>query len=332
MKALTYNFSNRKFTYKGVDLPKMKADELLIKIKSSALCGTDLHIMKGPLSEKRYANEIIMGHSFSGKVEKTGKLVKKFKPGDRIFASDFVWCGKCQNCLNGKQNLCDNRYIFGMETAGSHAEFLNVPARACFLLPREIDFDQGSLICDLLAIVHHAIKRASLSGNERILIFGVGPLGIGLGLLLKEFGFKEIVFIDTQKERRAWAEQILKQKISQMKDLKDSDFFDVAFDASGSKIALELGFKGLRRGGKLIIIGVQNEPFVLNSIKMISRELSVFGSYEFNISDVKESLRLVKSGKINLGKIITHHFILKDGAKAYKLLKARTSGKIILSL
>lgn len=331
MKALTYNFTNRRFACKNVGLPEIKDDELMIKIESSALCGTDLHIMKGPLSEKKYANEIILGHSFSGKIQMLGEKTKGFQKGDRIFASDFVWCGKCKNCLSGRQNLCDNRYVFGMEVAGSNAQYLNVPAEACFHLSPEIDFDQGSLICDVLALVCHSVKKAALQKNDRILIIGAGPIGLCLGLLLKSYGFGNFKIAETIKERISLGKKILKKDVFHPDKFKRStDSFEAVFDVSGDKLALDLGFKTLARGGKLIMIGVQSKPFVLNSLKWISRELSLFGIFDFDITDVRESLRLVRSGKIDLRKIITHHFPLEDGAKAYKLLEKRTSGKIIL--
>lgn len=331
MKALIYNSINRRFSCKNTEIPRIKSDELLIKIKSSALCGTDLHIMDGPLSSKRYANEIILGHSFSGEISICGKKTKGFKKGDRVFVSDFVWCGKCKNCLNNRQNLCDNRYVFGMEVTGSHAEYIKVPAKSCFLLPAKINFDQGSLICDVLALVYHAIKKATLQKGDRVLIIGAGPIGLCLGFLLKSYGFANFKISEKISERISLGKKILKKDVFRPNKFKSSpNSFEAVFDTSGDKLALDLGFKTLTRGGKLIMIGVQDKPYLLNSIKWISRELSLLGIFDFSLDDVKESLRLVESKKIDLKKIITHHFSLEDGAKAYKLLKNRTSGKIIL--
>ena len=296
MKALTYNFSTKKSIYKEVSLPKIKNDEILLKIKVSALCGTDLHIMQGPLSEKRYQDEIILGHSFSGIIEKMGRKTKGFKKGDRIFISDFVWCGKCQNCLSGKENICDDRYVFGMEKPGSNAEYISVPARVCFHLSKSINFDQGSLICDVLALVCHAVKKANLSKNDHILIIGAGPIGLCLGLLLKSYGFKNFSVIEKVKERRSVGEKALGMKIYAVNKFEKSvDEFEAVFDVSGDKRALELGFKILKRGGKLVMIGVQSEPFLLNSLKWLSRELTLLGIFDFNGSDIKEALKLVKN-------------------------------------
>ncbi len=333
MKALFYDFSSKKFFVEQIPEPKVSPGEILIKIKSSALCGTDLHIVSGILSEKRYAQQIILGHSFSGEVVEVGKRVRGFAPGNRVFASDYIWCGRCPECRRGRQNLCDHRYVFGMEAPGSHAEFLAVPERACFRLPGEISFEDGSLICDLLATAYHAVRRADLTGAEEILVIGLGPLGAGLGLLLKALGFSKIVFCESEKSRRLWAGKIVGKKILSPNELeKTSRQFDTVFEVSGSKEALSSGFKYLKRGGKVILVGVQSEPFLLNSVKTISRETSILGSYEFDLFDVKESLRLVKQKRIDLGKLVTHRLKLEDGGKAYKLLASKKSGKVILNL
>jgi threonine 3-dehydrogenase len=287
--------------------------------------------MSGPLSEKRYCNEIILGHSFSGIIEKTGQKTKGFRKGDKIFASDFVWCGKCQNCLNGEENLCDGRYVFGMEKPGSNAEYVSVPIRACFHLPNSVDFLQGSLICDVLALVCHSIKKANLSKKDHILIIGAGPIGLCLSLLLKSYGFKNFAVIEKVKERKDIGEKTLGMKIYTANKFENKkDEFDAVFDVSGDKRALELGFKTLKRGGKLVMIGVQSEPFLLNSLKWLSRELTLFGIFDFNSGDIKEALKLVKNKKINLNKLITHRFSLDNGEKAYDLLQSKKTGKIIL--
>ncbi len=332
MKALFYNFSKKKFILRETAIPKIKSDEVLVKVKVSALCGTDLHIMGGPLIHKVYnKKEIILGHSFSRIVSKIGRRVKNFKVGDRVFASDFVWCGKCKQCRGGKENLCDNRYIFGMEVPGSHAEYLNVPQRALYKLPRNISFEEGSLICDLLALGVHAVKKASLSSKDKIIIFGVGPVGLTLGILLKLYGVKPIFIVEPVKYRQNLAKKLFGAKIIDEKNFtKFQREIDIVFETSGENKALEGGYKLLKRGGKMVMIGVQNKNFNLRPLKWISRELSLFGIFDFTSRDIKESLKLIQDKKIDLRKIITHRFSLGEGKKAYQLLKICRSGKIIL--
>jgi len=335
MKALLYNFLTKKFTVKNTPLPKIKGDEVLIKIKISALCGTDLHMIDGPLTEKIYSKkEIILGHSFSGVISKIGNKVKNFKEGDRVFVSNFVWCGKCRRCKEKKENLCDDRYIFGMESPGSHAQYLNVPERALFPLPKDISFEEGSLICDLLALACHSIKKANLLPGQKIIIFGAGPVGLALGTLLKNYGFGSISVAEPVKYRQRLAKKIFNFAIVDGKKTAggQEEFqnqFDVAFETSGARRAIQAGYRLLKRGGKLVMIGVQNENFNLNALKWVSRELTLLGIFNFDSQDIKKSLGLIRNKEINLSKIITHRFPLAKGAKAYRLLKNRRSGRIV---
>lgn len=333
MKALFYNFLKKKFILKEIPVPRIKADEVLVKIKASALCGTDLHIMDGSLTYKVYnKKEIILGHSFSGIVSKVGGGVKNFKIGDRVFVSDFIWCGKCQRCKEKKENLCPNLHIFGMEVPGSHAEYLNVSERALFHLPKSISFEKGSLICDLLALDYHSIKKADPQPRDKIMIFGAGPVGLVTGMLLKLYGVRSILVVEPVRYRQDLAKKIFNAKIIDKNNLtKFQRRFDIVFETSGENRALNWGYKLLKRGGKMVMIGVQSENFNLNSFKWIARELTLFGIFDFTSQDIKASLKLVKNKKINLKKIITHRFSLKDGQKAHQFLKNRNSGKIILT-
>jgi len=332
MKALFYNFSKKKFLFKEIVVPKIKPDELLIKIKVSALCGTDLHIIKGPLTPKVYnKKEIILGHSFTGVILKTGAQVQRFKKGDRVFASTFTWCGKCQRCKEGKINLCDHRFIFGMEKPGSNAEYIVVPQRIAFHLPSKVDFISGSLIFDLLALDVHAIGKMKINSSDQILIMGTGPVGLVLGILLRLHGLKSVFITEPIKYRLNLAKKLFKAKIIDIKKIKNfNNSFDVVFDTSGDIKAWNQSQKLLKRGGEIVMIGVPKKNFNLNAIKLVSRELSLFGIFEFTIQDIKDSLKILSENKNILKRIVTHKFPLENGEKAYRLLRKRKAGRIIL--
>jgi len=334
MKALFYNFQKKKFFFKENPPPQTKEDEVLVRIRSSALCGTDLHIIKGPLTSKIYnKKEIILGHAFAGVVIGMGKKVKNFKKGDRIFASSFIWCGKCKKCREGKENFCDDRFVFGMEAPGSHTEHISVPQRAVFHLPKNINFNEGSFITDNLALDFHAFKKADVNPSEKVLIFGAGPVGLILGMLLRLFKIKSVFVSEPGKYRQNLAKKLFNPEIIFEKYLKNfKNYFDVVFEVSGDIKTLDYGQKLLKRGGKMIMIGVQSKNRNLNFLKLISRELSLLGVFEFTVEDIKKSLKLLTTKKINLKKVITHKFPLIEGEKAYRLLKNKRSGKIILTI
>lgn len=331
MRAVFYDFSKKKFFLKDVPIPKIKRDEVLIRVRVSSLCGSDLHIIDGALTSKVYSKkEIILGHSFSGVVEKVGSGVKKIKAGDNVFTSNFVWCGRCRRCKNERENLCDDRYIFGMELPGAHAEYIKTPARVVFGLPKDIDFEAGSLITDVFALNFNALKKASLKISDKVLILGVGPIGLAMGMLLKSMNFKKISVFDPVKNRQLFAKKLFGARIINKKDLANFyNFFDVVFEESGSPEALEFAEKSLKRGGRLVIVGVHDKKFNLNVLKAVSRELSIFGVFHYAKKDIKGVLKIIQKNIINPSKIITHRFLLKEAEKAYALLKDKGAGRIV---
>ena len=334
MKALFYNLARKRFILKNVSTPSIKRNEVLVKIKCSSLCGTDLHVISGILTSKVYnKKEIILGHCFAGVVEKIGKGVKKFKKGDRVFSSNFVWCGNCQNCAEEKENTCDDRFIFGMEIPGSHAGYLAAPERVLFRLPPGVSFEEGSLIADLLALSLNSVEKAQPQVNQKIAIFGAGTVGLTLGMILNYLKMKNIFVIEPVGYRQKLAVKLVNAKIVNIAGLeKFAGQFDIIFEASGSHQAINSAFKLLKRGGKLVVIGVHDKKFELNPAKLVSREISLFGVYHYNISQIKKSLRLIKEGKINLKTLITHEFSLSQGNEAYKLLENKKCGRIVFSV
>lgn len=332
MKALFYNFYQRRFILKEIPLPKIKTDEVLLKIKASALCGSDLHIMEGPLRLKAYnRREIILGHSFAGVIFKTGKMVKKFKKGDKVFASNFIWCGRCQRCRNGQENLCDRRFIFGLEVPGSHAEYLALPQRVLFPIPSGVDFLEAAQITDLLTLCWHSFKKVDLRPKEKVVIFGLGPVGLTMGMLLKSFKINSIFALDPRRNRCFLAKKFFQAEIIDRKKLKKLEGqFDVVFEASGNIKAPEKGFKLLKRGGKMVVVGVHRQKFNLNILKLVSREISIFGVFHYPRKEIEESLELLKNKQIDFKKLITYKFNLQEGQLAYRLLKKKEGGRIIL--
>jgi 2-desacetyl-2-hydroxyethyl bacteriochlorophyllide A dehydrogenase len=217
-----------------------------------------------------------------------------------------------------------------MEAPGSHSQFIKVPERVLWRLPDNLDFESGSLICDLLALVCHATKKITLLPEQKIIIFGAGPVGITLATLLKKYGIKSILLVDPTAYRRQLAKKFNLKTVENKKLAEIKKQFDVVFETSGNSRAFDQGYKLLKRGGKMVLVGVPNKNFNLKAIKLISRELTLFGIFDYSSGDINEGLQLVKNKKIDLRKIITHRFSLAKGEKAHSLLKNKKAGKIIL--
>jgi 2-desacetyl-2-hydroxyethyl bacteriochlorophyllide A dehydrogenase len=334
MKNSVYSFREKRFHLVDSLLPKIKSDEVLVRIKASALCGTDLHIMKGELMDKVYGKKnITLGHEWTGFVEKIGKKVNKKWLGKRVFGSPHIPCGKCKYCKIGKESLCDHQAIFGMTRPGAHAEYLLAPESTLFTLPDKIDFATGALLSDTVSTAYHAIKKIELKSRNKYLILGSGPVGLTIGVLLKILGQKNINILEKSPYRTGIAKKLLGANVFNEKNsLVLRRTIDVVFDTTGSEKALEIGFHSLVRGGQLIIIGIHNKPFMLDSLRLMYREIAIMGSFGYSHQEAAEFTKLFCQGKNSreLARVISHKFSISKVDQAYKMFSSHNCGKVVL--
>lgn len=335
MKAAFYSFSDKKFFIKEIPEPKPEAGEILVKIKKSALCGTDLHIMSGDLADKAYSRkEIVLGHEWSGIVAGTGKGAKKFEKGDKIVGFPHIPCGRCKNCQKGDGNLCDKQAIFGLSRAGSHAEFLVVPENAVFRLPEGIGFSEGSLLGDTISTAFHSIKKASLQRGQRALILGAGPVGLAIGILLRAKGVKTWVFEKNDFRFSLAKKLFLARRVDKNNFKKFRRTFEFSFETSGSVQLFDYAFHSLARGGKLLLIATHGQKFPLDALRLMYRELSILGCFGYSCGEVDEFLKFVSVAPVkkNINRLITEEFDLIGINRAYKKFRSGNCGKVILKI
>jgi len=335
MKTILYSFKNKKFFIQETPLPEIKKGEVLVKIKISALCGTDLHIMAGDLSKKVYSpKEIVLGHEWAGIVVQTGSQAKNFKKGDWVFGSPHLPCGRCFNCRQDRANWCDKPLVFGLNVPGSLTEYLAVRETVLFPLPKKIGWQAGVLLSDTISTAYHAIKRVELKSGQRILILGAGPVGLALGIFSRFLGGKEVFVMETEKYRLKLAKKLFGAKeVEKTNFVKARRSFDCVFETTGSARALEYGIQALKRGGRLALVGIHKEKYSLDALRLMYRELTILGCFGYTRQEAKEFTRLLgRSQKLknDLEKIITHRFSLKDAALAYRIFQSKKSGKVIL--
>ena len=202
MKALVLE-KYGEFEYKDVGEPSCGDDDVLIKVKACAICGSDIHGMDG--STGRRIPPIIMGHEASGVIEKAGRNVKGYKPGDRVTFDSTIYCGHCRFCRRGEINLCDNRKVLGVSCTeyrlnGAFAEYVAVPWNILYPIPEKVSFLQAAMV-EPLSIALHAVNRSPVLFNNTAVVVGAGMIGLLIIQLLKKAGCSRIIAVDRIREK-----------------------------------------------------------------------------------------------------------------------------------
>lgn len=341
MKALVYH-GPRDMRYEEVETPKPKKGEVLVKVKSVSICGSDLSGYKGG-SAMRVA-PLIMGHEFSGEIARLGEGVSGIKVGDRVGVVTNLYCGKCQDCKDGLQNVCDNRYIIGTTMkAGSYngamADYVVAPAAKIMPLPDAVSFDECALV-EPLSISLRATKHAGDLKGKNVAVFGTGPIGLMGVMCLKAFGAKRIIAIDIVEKRLKMALQCgatdavnsNEDVLAITRKMTDGVGLDVVFDAAGVPATINTGIEIARNGGTLLMVGMASPMFEIEYKHAVVKELRLQCSYMYT-SEMREGLRMIIDGKLDVQQMITSRYPMSEGARIFEELASGKTGdiKVILT-
>lgn len=330
MKTAIFSFLENEFKIMDMSKPDLGKDDVLVKVKVSGLCGTDLNEINGNLKDKLYdKEEIVLGHEFSGVVDEVGEEVKEFEKGDRVFSMPHYGCGKCKRCLEGEGNLCDRPIVYGMTISGSNAEYVVANVKSLYKIPDFLDFKDAALIGDTYGVAYRAIQKAGELKDKKIVVVGLGPVGLALVHLLKERGMNNVIGRDIEKYREELCNKLFGIPNLDLEQVKEAD---VVFEVSGSKDAFDKSFKVLNRGGKIILVGLPNDNFEFDALRTVYKEFSIMGSMGYSEKELMELLEFVKENKIRPRKIITNEFELEKIQDAFDLFKSRKSGKVVLEI
>lgn len=331
MQALVYE-GKGKMVLRNVPKPRPAAGEVLLKVKSVGICGTDLHIYNGGMPSVK--PKTIIGHEFSGQVVALGKGVTTLKRGDRVVAEHVVTCSRCHYCRHGRPELCLKRTVLGMDRPGALSEYMVVPANLAYPFPKSITWDEAAVI-EPLTIGLFAIHQAGFLLEKKVAVIGQGPIGIVLDQVLTAAG-AHVIGIDVQSNRLAFAKK--HGWVRETLNSGDKDFakkflakyplgVDQSFEAVGREATAELCIDITRRGGKVTILGVFEKPATLDLMMVIKKELNLFGSWTCAFS-FPAAIEMVAEKKIDLKSLVTHRYALADGAKAFADSFQYTEGRI----
>jgi 6-hydroxycyclohex-1-ene-1-carbonyl-CoA dehydrogenase len=341
MKAAVFHGPNRPLQIEEVDKPEPKANEIVVKVASCGVCMTDLHyIDHGVPTFKK--PPMILGHEPSGTVDGIGTEVKTFGPGQRVIIPPVFSCGHCKNCREGRENICENMRMMGNNFDGAYAEYVAVSAKDCINLPEDLPLLESAVIADALSTPYHAVKnRGRVRPGDWVAVFGCGGVGINTVQFAAAAGAR-VVAIDIVEKKLALARELGAMHTLNPSDGDEKSFLkalrsltdggpEIAFEVIGKKQVMELAYKAVRTGGRLVLVGYTHEDILLNAGRMMYREMEVLGSLGCRPVDYPKIIGMIQSGKIQLKPVVTHRLPLDRINDAFELLRKGESLRTIVT-
>jgi threonine 3-dehydrogenase len=319
-------------------LPELGHNDLLIKIRKTAICGTDVHIYKwDEWSQNTIPVPMVVGHEYVGEVVGIGQEVKGFAIGDRVSGEGHITCGHCRNCRGGRTHLCRNTEGVGVNRPGAFAEYLVIPAFNAFKIPAEISDDLASIFDPFGNAVHTALSFDLV--GEDVLITGAGPIGIMAAAVARHVGARHVVITDVNEYRLQLARDmgvtravnVAETSIeSVMAELGMTEGFDVGMEMSGVPAAFNSMLSAMNHGGNIALLGIPPSDMGIDWNQVIFKGLVIKGIYGREMFETWYKMAsLIQSG-LDLTPIITHHYHVDDFQEGFEMMCSGQSGKVIL--
>ena len=338
MKSLVKAKAEKGIWLQDTPEPEVGHNDLLIKIRKTAICGTDMHIYNwDEWSQKTIPVPMVVGHEYVGEVVGMGQEVKGFKVGDRVSGEGHITCGHCRNCRAGRVHLCRNTEGVGVNRPGAFAEYLVIPAFNAFKIPDNISDDLASIFDPFGNAVHTALSFDLV--GEDVLITGAGPIGIMAAAGAKHVGARHVVVTDINPYRLELAKKMGATRAVDVskEDLKDvmnelgmTEGFDVGLEMSGVPVAFRDMLNKMNHGGKIAMLGIPPQDVAIDWNQVIFKGLVIKGIYGREMFETWYKMASLLQSGLDLSPIITHTFSIDDFQKGFDTMGSGHSGKVIL--
>jgi threonine 3-dehydrogenase len=338
MKALAKLHSEPGIWMTEVPEPEVGHNDLLIKIRKTAICGTDVHIYNwDQWSQKTVPLGLVTGHEYVGEVVGMGEEVSGFAIGDRVSGEGHITCGYCRNCRAGRRHLCRNTSGVGVNRAGAFAEYLVIPAFNAFKLPDDVSDELAAIFDPFGNAVHTALSFNLVA--EDVLITGAGPIGMMAAAVARHVGARHVVITDVNDfrldlARKMGATRTVNVARENLRDVMQSlgmtEGFDVGLEMSGVPSAFHSMLDSMNHGGKLAILGIPSEEMAIDWSQVIFKGLELKGVYGREMFETWYKMAgLIQSG-LDLQPMITHTLPVSDFQEGFDIMRSGQSGKVIL--
>ncbi|HZF17659.1 MAG TPA: L-threonine 3-dehydrogenase [Steroidobacteraceae bacterium] len=338
MKALVKSKREPGIWLENVPEPTVGPNDVLIRVRRSAICGTDMHIYNWD----RWAQQTIpvplaVGHEYSGVIVEVGSEVRGFKAGDRVSGEGHITCGHCRNCRAGRRHLCRNTVGVGVSRAGSFAEYLSLPAVNAFKLSDAIDDDTAAILDPFGNATHTALSFGMV--GEDVLITGAGPIGVMATAIARFVGARHVVVTDVNDYRLALAKKmgasrainVTRESLDDtMKDLGMEEGFDVGCEMSGNPSALRELIRTMHHGGSVALLGIPPGDTAVDWNQVIFKGLVLKGVYGREMFETWYKMSSMLQSGLDIKPVITHRLPIAEFQRGFDIMGSGQSGKVIL--
>jgi threonine dehydrogenase-like Zn-dependent dehydrogenase len=327
---------------KSVSVPSPGHGEVLISVKASTICGSDIraiyheHLGKGP---EGYQG-VIAGHEPCGQIVESGPGCRRFKIGDRVIVYHISGCGLCNDCRRGYMISCTSakyRRAYGWQRDGGMAEYLLAEEKDLILLPDQLTYLDGAQVACGFGTVYEALEKIGISGNDAVLITGLGPVGLAAGALCRKLGAERIIGVDISAERRELAlrfglcDSVLTagpDNVNEIRELTGGAGVERAVDCSANAEARATAIRATRRWGKIALVGEGGQVTFNPSPDIIHDQKTIYGSWVTSIWLMEELVERLVRWNLHPEDIVTHRFSLDQADGAYSLMASGRCGKV----
>ena len=329
-----------KVTIQEIERPKIKSDEVLIKVKTVGVCGSDLHLFRGTHAFRK--PPAILGHEIAGDVIEIGPDVKNIKIGDRVTVEPQVGCGKCDLCKQGSINLCGAKVVPGTpKWIGTFVEYFNAPEKAIYKLNDSVSYEMGTLI-EPLAVAVHALNRITVKEKDCLVILGSGTVGLLSLVAAKKFGYQNIVCTDTMPFNRDMAlrhgataavDPIQESPAEVVKKLTHGKGADVALIAAGAKNIADQATECVKKHGEVGIIAMITQDIPFYTYRMVFNEQRMFGAMTYESKDFQQAVQWINGG-LDLSDFVTQELEFSKAQEGLNILSQKKENvvKVMLKL
>ena len=338
MKALVKAKSEQGIWMQQVPEPEITINDVLIKTRKTAICGTDIHIYNwDEWAQKTIPVPMVVGHEFVGEIVEVGDNVNDFHPGQLVSGEGHVVCGRCRNCMAGRRHMCAFTSGIGVNRTGAFAEYISLPMSNVWVHDPDIDPRVASIF-DPFGNATHAALQFELLGED-VLITGAGPIGCMAAAICQHAGARHVVITDVNPYRldlalkmgATRAVDVSKESLSEvMTELNLKEGFDVGLEMSGSEAAFNQMLANLSHGGKVSMLGLPSNDMRIDWNRVVFNMLTIKGIYGREMYETWYKMSVMIENGLDLSPVITHEFAIDDFQQGFDVMRSGHSGKVIL--